>query len=774
MVSKREKPDKDSQAPPVKKRASVKSASKNREKLHDDLENKKSGCKLDPGLYCFTAIAQFHGIPADPEQIAHALAIDPRAGMGEMDMLRAARSLKLKARAATVNSKQLAKLPLPLIVGMKDEKFAVLAQIAEDNMVAQLADTKNDSRRKIKGSGRNINSKFLILPPNGGPPRVMSAEDFQDKWTGRVILFTQRFWKEADRKFNLRWFIPTIIKYKKPLLQVLLAALVVQIIGIFTPILTQVVIDKALAHHSVSTLDVIVGGLVIIALFEGMLGIARNYIFTHTTSRIDVILSSRLFRHLFALPLRYFETRRVGDTTARVLELERIRSFLTGTPMTALIDISFMFVYIIVMLFYSTTLTWVVLGSLPVFAILSGIITPLLRQRLDEKFNTGAESQSYLVESITGAQTIKSFALEPQLQKNWEGRLSNYVRASYKTNLLSGNAGALGQLIQKIFDIAILWVGAHMVMAGSLTIGGLIAFRMLSGRVSGPVLRLVQSWQDFQQTGISMKRLGDIFNTKPEPTLDPSKSRLPSITGDVRFEHVRFRYAPDSPEVIRDMSFGIRPGTVVGVVGRSGSGKSTISKLLQRLYVPESGKILIDGVDIATTDPSWLRRQIGVVLQENFLFNASVRDNIAVHVPSSSMDDIVRVAKIAGAHEFITELPNGYDTMVGEKGEGLSGGQKQRIAIARALLHNPKILIFDEATSALDYESENIIQKNLKQITASRTVIIIAHRLSTLKSVDKIMAIDRGQLVEYGTPAMLLKKNGLYAYLHRQQSGDEA
>ena len=442
--------------------------------------------------------------------------------------------------------------------------------------------------------------------------------------------------------------------------------------------------------------------------------------------------------------------------------------------MTALIDISFMFVYIIVMLFYSATLTWVVLGSLPVFAILSWIITPLLRQRLDEKFNTGAESQSYLVESITGAQTIKSFALESQLQKNWEGRLSNYVRASYKTNLLSGNAGALGQLIQKIFDIAILWVGAHMVMAGSLTIGGLIAFRMLSGRVSGPVLRLVQSWQDFQQTGISMKRLGDIFNTKQEPTLDPSKSRLPSITGDVRFEHVRFRYTPDSPEVIRDVSFGIRPGTVVGVVGRSGSGKSTISKLLQRLYVPESGKILIDGVDIATTDPSWLRRQIGVVLQENFLFNASVRDNIAVHVPSSSMDDIVRVAKIAGAHEFITELPNGYDTMVGEKGEGLSGGQKQRIAIARALLHNPKILIFDEATSALDYESENIIQRNLKQITAGRTVIIIAHRLSTLKSVDKIMAIDRGQLVEYGTPSVLLKKNGLYAYLHRQQSGDEA
>ena len=611
----------------------------------------------DPGLYCFMTIAQFHGIPADPDQIIHTLAISPKVGMTEMDMLRIARLMKLKSKAADVKYKQLKKLPMPVVVGMKEERFAVLAQIANDE---------------------DGGSKVLVLMPDGTPPQIMSEGDFCRKWTGRVLLFTQRFWKEADRKFNLKWFIPTIIKYKKPLLQVLLAALVVQVIGIFTPILMQVVIDKALAHHSVSTLDVIVGGLITIALFEGALGVARNYIFTHTTSRIDVILSSRLFRHLFALPLRYFETRRVGDTTARVFELERIRTFLTGTPMTALIDICFMFVYIVVMLFYSSTLTWVVIGSLPAFAILSGVITPLLRRRLDERFDTGAESQSYLVESISGAQTIKSFALEPQLQKNWEGRLANYVRASYRTNLLAGNASALGQLIQKVFDIIILWVGAHMVMAGSLTIGGLIAFRMLSGRVSGPVLRLVQSWQDFQQTGISMKRLGDIFNTKPEPTLDPNKSRLPQIVGDIRFEHVRFRYAPDAPEVIRDVSFGIRPGTVVGVVGRSGSGKSTISKLLQRLYVPESGKILIDGVDIATTDPSWLRCQIGVVLQENFLFNASIRDNIAVHVPGSSMDDIVRVAKIAGAHEFITELPSGYDTIVGEQGEGLSGGQKQR------------------------------------------------------------------------------------------------
>lgn len=711
------------------------------------LAEKKAKPSVDAGLYSFVNIARFHNIPADPEQITHALAIGEE-GMQEADILRAAKEFKLKAKASKVSFDTLTKLSLPAIVGLKKEKFAILARVDGD--------------------------KLLLLMPDGTPPKVMKKADFTRKWTGRIILFTQRFWKDAERKFDIKWFIPTIIKYKKPLLEVLTAAFVLQILGIFAPILTQVVIDKALSHHSTSTLDVIVFGLVVIALFEAFMGIARNYIFTHTTSRIDTILSSRLFRHLFALPLRYFETRRVGDTTARVMELEKVRAFLTGTPMTTLIDVSFMFVYIIVMFVYSPTLTWVVLGSLPFFALLAGIITPLLRKRVDEQFNTGAESQAYLVESITGAQTIKSFALEPQLQKNWEGRLSNYVRASYKTSILSGNAGGLAQLIQKLADIAILWFGAHLVMSGDLTIGALIAFRMLSGRVSGPVLRLVQSWQDFQQTGISIQRLGDIFNSKTEPTMDPTKSRLPSIQGDIRFEKVRFRYSPESSEVIRDMSFGIRPGTVVGVVGRSGSGKSTISKLVQRLYVPEAGKILIDGVDTAMTDPAWLRRQVGVVLQENFLFNSSIRENIAVHKPTASMDEIVNVAKTAGAHEFILELPEGYDTIVGENGEGLSGGQKQRVAIARALLHDPKILIFDEATSALDYESENIIQKNLRQITAGRTVIIIAHRLSTLKSVDRIMAIDRGQIVEYGAPKALLEKDGLYAYLHKQQLGDAA
>ncbi len=697
---------------------------------------------IDTGLYSFITIARFHKVNADPQQLRHSLAIGAE-GMKELHILRAAKELGLKARAVEVSLKRLAKLPLPAIVENNNEEFFILAKADGDRM--------------------------LVLYAGENSPKILSVEEFKALWNNRVILFVNRNNKEQNRKFDIKWFIPTILKFKRPLIEVLVAVFTLQIFGLFSPIITQVVIDKVFVHNGVTTLNVLAIGLIIIAVFETIMSIAKSYVFTHTTSRIDIILGVRLVRHLFLLPLRYFETRRVGDTIARVREQENIRHFLTGAPLTSVLDILFLIVYIGVMLFYSTGLTFIVLASLPVFVALSAFITPLFKKRLDEKFNTGAEQQSFLVESVSGVQTIKSFALEPIMQNKWEGLLANYTKAGFRTSLLSGNAGALGQLIQKSTDIAVLWYGAHLVMGGSITVGQLIAFRMLSGRVSGPVLRFVQIWQDFQQAGLSIKRLGDIFNTVPEPSMDATKSRLPAINGRITFEKVRFRYRLDSSEVIRDMSFDIKPGTIVGIVGRSGSGKSTISKLIQRLYIPEAGKILVDGIDISLTDMSWLRRQIGVVLQENFMFNLSVRENICIHNPTASMSDIIRVAKVAGAHDFILELPEGYDTMVGEKGTGLSGGQKQRIAIARALLNNPRILIFDEATSALDYESESIIQKNLKLICKGRTVIIIAHRLSTLKDAHKIMAIDKGQLIEYGAQEELLQRKGLYYYLHSQQ-----
>ena len=355
------------------------------------------------------------------------------------------------------------------------------------------------------------------------------------------------------------------------------------------------------------------------------------------------------------------------------------------------------------------------------------------------------------------------------MQKKWEGLLANYTKAGFRTSITASTAGSIAQLVQKIFDIAILYFGARLVLKGDFSVGQMVAFRMLSGRVSQPVLRLVQIWQDFQQTALSVKRLGDIFNAKTEPSMDGAKTRLPKIVGQIRFDRVSFRYRPDCAEVIKNMSFMIEPNKVIGIVGRSGSGKSTISKLIQRLYIPESGKILIDGMDISLTEPTWLRQQIGVVLQENFMFNASIRENIAINKPGASMEEIIFVAKIAGAHDFILELSEEYDTIVGEKGTGLSGGQKQRIAIARSLLSNPKILIFDEATSALDYESEKIIQNNLKQICKNRTVLIIAHRLSTVKDADAIMVIDRGQVVEYGPQSKLIQQKGLYFHLLSQQ-----
>ena len=697
--------------------------------------------KPDFGLQCLMTIAAYYRIPADAKNIIHLLAMEGKT-FSDSDLLRGAKLLKIRAKSAVIVPPKLVKMTFPAILKTSDGYFLIL---------------KADSE------------KCLIVTEENNAPCIISMDKLCEVWHGEILLFIPRMMNNRDIKFGFKWFIPTIIKYKAPLIEVLIAALFMQILALLSPLITQSVIDKVLVHNSLSTLDVLAIGLLLIAIFETILSVARNYIFTHTASKIDVILSCRLFNHLFRLPMRYFETRRIGDTVARVRELENIRRFLTGVPMTTLLDAMFIIVYIVVMLFYSTKLTLVTIASIPILALISALVTPVLKSRLDEKFNCGAESQSYLVEAVTGVQTIKSFAIEPTVQKKWEGLLANYTKAGFKTSILSGNAGAAAQLVQKIFDLAILWLGARLVIAGQLTVGQLVAFRMLAGRVSSPVLRLVQMWQDFQQTSISVQRLGDIFNTKPEPTMDNSKTRLPAIRGDIRFDKVSFRYRTDGAEVIKNMSFGIRPNTVVGIVGRSGSGKSTISKLIQRLYIPESGKILIDGVDLSLADPNWLRTQIGVVLQENFLFNASVRENIALQNPAASMDEIIRAAKIAGAHEFILELSEGYDTMVGEKGTGLSGGQKQRIAIARALLTNPKILIFDEATSALDYESESIIQQNLKEICKGRTVLIIAHRLSTLKDADLIMVIERGQLAEYGPKEKLIEAKGLYYHLLSQQ-----
>ena len=390
------------------------------------------------------------------------------------------------------------------------------------------------------------------------------------------------------------------------------------------------------------------------------------------------------------------------------------------------------------------------------------------RARLHEKFNRGAENQAFLVETVSGIDTLKSMAVEPQMQRRWDTQLASYVSASFKTATLSTWAHESTNLIGKLVTVATLWLGAKLVIQGELTVGQLIAFNMLAGRVSQPIMRLAQLWTDFQQTGISVQRLGDILNAPTESA--GGKSTLPPITGRITLDAVQFRYRPDTPEVLKGISVDIAPGEVIGIVGRSGSGKSTLAKLIQRLYVPERGRVLVDGLDLTLADASSLRRQIGVVLQENVLFNRTLRENIALADPGAPIDAVIAAAKLAGAHEFILELPEAYDTMVGEHGSTLSGGQRQRIAIARALMSEPRILIFDEATSALDYESERTIQQNMSAICQGRTVIIIAHRLSAVRHANRILVMDRGQIVEVGSHTELLTHEaGHYSRLHRLQ-----
>ncbi|EMF9217789.1 enterohemolysin T1SS ABC transporter permease/ATPase EhxB, partial [Escherichia coli] len=570
-----------------------------------------------------------------------------------------------------------------------------------------------------------------------------SRDEFEKLYQGKVILVTSRATVVGElAKFDFSWFIPSVVKYRRILLEVLTVSAFIQFLALITPLFFQVVMDKVLVHRGFSTLNIITIAFIIVILFEVILTGARTYIFSHTTSRIDVELGAKLFRHLLALPVSYFENRRVGETVARVRELEQIRNFLTGQALTSVLDLFFSVIFFCVMWYYSPQLTLVILLSLPCYVIWSLFISPLLRRRLDDKFLRNAENQAFLVETVTAINTIKSMAVSPQMIATWDKQLAGYVASSFRVNLVAMTGQQGIQLIQKSVMVISLWMGAHLVISGEISIGQLIAFNMLAGQVIAPVIRLAHLWQDFQQVGISVERLGDVLNTPVEKK--SGRNILPEIQGDIEFKNVRFRYSSDGNVILNNINLYISKGDVIGIVGRSGSGKSTLTKLLQRFYIPETGQILIDGHDLSLADPEWLRRQIGVVLQENILLNRSIIDNITLASPAVSMEQAIEAARLAGAHDFIRELKEGYNTIVGEQGVGLSGGQRQRIAIARALVTNPRILIFDEATSALDYESENIIMKNMSRICKNRTVIIIAHRLSTVKNANRIIVMDNG------------------------------
>ncbi|MBI4754372.1 MAG: type I secretion system permease/ATPase [Betaproteobacteria bacterium] len=695
-------------------------------------------------------VAAQHQVAFDPAQLMHRLGLGGGVALDETQLLVAIRSLGLKGRHTRLTWAGAKRLRAPCLVQDRGGAWATVLRPLPDG-------------------------RLLMVPPHapksGVRPEPIDEEQWNARMGERCILVKRPLrLSDGDRPFDLLWFVPMLARHRGLIGQILLAALFIQVLALVTPLFSQVIIDKVLMHHSLPTLHVLALGMAAVLVFEAVLGALRGYFLAHVSGRLDALLSARLYRHLLSVPLRYFESRRAGDILSRARELETVRHFLTGSATTTALDVLFIGAFIAVMLLYSVTLTLVVLASIPLFVALSIVFYPVLKRRLEVRFDRAAEAHGFMVESVQGIATIKALSIEPVFNRRWENLAAAQVAAGYRVERLAAVSSSLSQAVSRVGTLAVLWVGAWQVMEGALTVGGLIAFQMLAGQVVNPIMRLVQLWQQFQQVGLSVRRLGDLMNTRTEPGTSVAVVR-PPLRGEISLERVCFRYSADGPRTLDDFSLRILPGETIGIVGRSGSGKSTVARLIQRLYLPESGRILADGHDIAAADPLWLRRQIGVVPQESFLIAGSIAENIAIASPGAPMQAIERAARLAGAHDFISALPEGYGTQTGERGTALSGGQRQRIAIARALLSDPRILIFDEATSALDAESERLVARNLGEISRGRTTLIIAHRLATLRHADRIIVVERGRILEEGTHDALLSRAGLYARMWHMQEG---
>lgn len=612
--------------------------------------------------------------------------------------------------------------------------------------------------------------EVVVAAPETGVCQY-SPTEFAKIWgqSGQVLMVEQA---EGERpaKFSLRWFLPSIYKYRLVLVEVLVASFFVQIFGLANPIITQIIIDTVLIQKSLDTLDILGIFLLVIGVFEAALTSLRIYLFADTTNRIDIRLGSEVIEHLLRLPLSYFEHRRVGELAGRINELENIRQFLTGTALTVVLDAVFSVIYIGIMLFYSWMLTLVALATVPLFAILTTFVVPIVQQQLRKKAERYADTQSYLVEILTGIQTVKAQNIELKSRWQWRDRYTRYISAGFKNVLTSTTANSISGFLNQFSSFVLLWVGAHLVISNQLSLGQLIAFRIIAGYVTSPLLRLIQLSQNFQEVALSIERLGDILDTAPEvQPSDRQNISLPEIQGAIKYTGLSFGFNPDDSLQLININLEIPAGTFVGIVGQSGSGKSTLTKLLPRLYEPVAGQIQIDGYDIRKVELNSLRRQIGIVLQDTLLFEGTIQDNIALISPDATTEEIIAAAKAAAAHDFIMALPNGYNTVVGERGSALSGGQRQRIAIARTVLQNPRLLILDEATSALDYESEQQVCRNLMEYFRGRTVLFITHRLNTVKNADTIIIMDQGVIAEQGTHAELMAMKGRYYCLFQQQ-----
>ena len=697
-------------------------------------------------LVCLQALAGSFGLAADVNVLKDIL--DSTAGGTEQKrVLRALKKIGLRGTPWTGDRQSLQQLQPPALVVAAGAPALVL---------------------------QNGKNELLLAEPALRRSSVVTHDEFAAAWDGIAILVSEPYnWHRFAREFHLQWFGAGFRRYRLLLAEVVSMAFLLQCLAVVTPLFTQVIVDKVLPHQGLATLDILIAIIFVAYLFQSLMSFLRTYLLVHTTNKLDTIFGVRLFHKVCSLPLRYFETRRVGDTVTRVRELEHVREFLTGSTLTLFIDTLFSVVFFAVMAYYSLILALAALLAVPVFVGAALYFGPRIQEQLRRKFQAYRENYTFLVESLTGIQTVKSLAMEPRFNQRWEDTIGRYVQLSFESGNTANLYGSISRLTTLLFNLMILWGGAQLVMRGEMSIGGLIAFNMLAGQAMTSVTHVAGLWQSFQQARLSMAMMGDILHSPSEvgAAMPMAAQQRPL---DIRLEDVGFRYRPQGPLVLSGVSIDIPAGQSVGIVGRSGSGKSTLAKLLQCLYRPETGTIQVAGEDATRMDPAWLRRQIGVVLQENYLFSGTIRDNIAIANPGAPMEEVLRAARMAGAHDFITGLPEGYDTQVSEAGNSLSGGQKQRIAIARVLMMNPPVLIFDEATSYLDYESERVVMQNLGQISAGRTMIMIAHRLSTVRQCDIIVVMDKGRVVETGTHDELMRLQGIYNWLYRQQSSTGA
>ncbi len=698
------------------------------------------------GIRALAALFALIGFPVPGHRLAHELGMEEGAATAE-DFLAVARSFDCDATLKNIPAGKIAGARLPAIAELR----------RGDNVHFVLV-------------GRASADKILLTDPESGKPATWPISDFEALYAGRLLEVSPPRTAEAmDRQpFGFSWFVPIMLKYKHLIAEVAIASFLLQIFALSTPLFFMLIMDKVLSTGAMTTLDVLAVGLLAVGIFEFTMGVLRSRLMSFATHRIDVELAGRFFRHLSSLPASFFASRQTGRTTARAQELQQIRSFLTGSAPTAVIDLLFSVVFLGVIAYFGAFLALVVgIGMLLIF-LTYGIVTPILKKRLMSKATNMTENQGFLVETVFGMETVKSLAVEPALQRSWERQMADQTLWGEKSEKLTQGANQLVTLINRVCVVVTLYLGARFVIDGSMSAGQLVAVNMMTMRALAPAQRVAQMWNQLQQVVLSVSRLGEVMNAVPEPKTT-SSAALPDIRGRVEFRNVSFRYSEETPDVLEDVSFTLQPGTVAAIVGPSGSGKSTIAKLIQRLYWPQKGKILVDGVDLALVDPAWLRRQVAHVLQDPFLFNRSIRDNIAVADPTMPMEQVMEAAKLTGAHDFILGLPNAYDTVIGERGAKVSGGERQRIVLARALATNPRILILDEATSALDFEAERLIQERMGEICAGRTVIIITHRLTSVRGLRNILVVENGQIQDTGNHHDLIARDGWYARMDRLQ-----